>query len=52
MIGTPISIFSVCLGRIWEPLTQQGVSGLFCSLFLDGDSFFQGGLLTHTSGCE
>ena len=47
MIGTPISIFSACLCRIWEPLTQQGVSGLFSPLFLIGDAFVQGPLDVH-----
>ena len=47
MLGTPIGGFSPCLCGIWEPLTQQGVSGLFSPLFPVGDSLVQGPLDAH-----
>ena len=47
MTGTPISIFSAWLCRIWEPLTQQGVSDLFYPLFFVGAAFVQGPLDVH-----
>jgi hypothetical protein len=52
MIGTPISIFSAWLCRIWELLTQQGVCGPVLSVILRRCFCHSGGLLTYASRCD
>ena len=47
----PNRLFSAWPSRIWEPLTQQGVSALFSPLSPVGDSFVQGPLDSHLRLC-